>query len=96
MHFWWGGYETVAAQKRGTLFIEARIRDDMEEVDVAKVGRLPFAIHLLICSPPKIQRHLERELSRPNQVYKLFADLLVDEFSKPGFLLAIHLVSRHD
>jgi hypothetical protein len=40
-----GAYETVTTQKRGILFIEARIRNDLEvEVDTATV----FHLHALL------------------------------------------------
>ncbi|KAG0651195.1 Pachytene checkpoint [Hyphodiscus hymeniophilus] len=59
-----GDYEIVTTKKRGTIFIEARIRDELEdEVDVAT-------------------RHLEEQLSRPNQTFSLFTNLLSDEYGK--------------
>ena len=45
-----GEYEMVSTQKRGTLFIEARIRDDLEEeVDAATV--LHPIYNAFNCSP---------------------------------------------
>ena len=84
-----GDYEVVTTKKRGTLFIEARIRDGLEDEVDASTVLIPFYLctHLLTCAIRKFQRQLERQLSRPNQIFNLFTDLLVDEYGEFGLSL---------
>ena len=47
-----GDYEVVTTKKRGTLFIEARIRDGLEDEVDASTVLIPFYLftHLLTCA----------------------------------------------